>query len=447
MVLQPQLLSYDPGGGHTDQLRDLSLGLAIAAMLNRTLLLPRLLWHRDANVYTTPEERVRLICVRPALSAFVEVLDQTVPLIDDPSNLVRIYQLPPCSNSTSSPPDKPCVHWAEPPRAGHSVGTLLRSLASPPRATAKWVHFSSMLDVLTARKLKRYPLAQWESQLRPSACTLRYRPDVLAAATEILRVGGALPPATHDFVAAHVRALRRDRFKSECPDEWIPRLVSFVRVHLADVQEEVVASSTRGGGGPRQQQQRARQPQHVRRGAASRRPLTLYLATDDLAAAVPAAAAALAPLNVTVTSARDAPPQRVLAMTAERALDSEAALMALDVAAVLAARAFSPAPRSGLSVHLTAMRGCARGDACDPAAAACVPYASAGCGGRFPPQLAGLGGDPPRCTALRPRVARRAGDELCVDDKGVERQYWCGPGTTVPAPGPKDCGGGGGAAG
>ena len=34
------LLSYDPGGGHTDQLRDLSLALAIAELTNRRVVWP-----------------------------------------------------------------------------------------------------------------------------------------------------------------------------------------------------------------------------------------------------------------------------------------------------------------------------------------------------------------------------------------------------------------------
>lgn len=112
--------------------------------------------------------------------------------------------------------------------------------------------------------------------------------------------------------------------------------------------------------------------------------------------------------------------------------------MALDVAAVLGARAFAPAPRSGLSLHLAAMRGCARGEACDPAAAACVPYASAGCGGAFPRVMIDAAG-PPRCRPYGPR-SRRPGDELCVDEKGKEREYFCPPGSVV-QPGLHTCAG------
>ena len=108
----------------------------------------------------------------------------------------------------------------------------------------------------------------------------------------------------------------------------------------------------------------------------------LYLATDDLDTVVPIATSALRPWNVTIASARNL--GRDLGPTGGRlmrTLDSSAALVALDVAAVLGASAFSPAPRSGLSVHYLAMRGCERipGYQCNPAAAGCVPFASSGC--------------------------------------------------------------------
>jgi hypothetical protein len=115
-------------------------------------------------------------------------------------------------------------------------------------------------------------------------------------------------------------------------------------------------------------------------------------------------------------------------------LDSEGALMALDVAAVLGAHAFSPAPRSGLSMHYTAMRRCDAGALCDPAYAACVPYASSGCGGAFPRTILD---DPPRCSLNRAR-GRYAGEPLCMDAQGVERPYFCPPGS-VPPPGPRTC--------
>ena len=66
---------------------------------------------------------------------------------------------------------------------------------------------------------------------------------------------------------------------------------------------------------------------------------------------------------------------------------AEIAEIAIDVAALLGAALFWPAPRSGFSVHVAALRSCARGGLCDPARAACVTFSSSGCGGRFPPEL------------------------------------------------------------
>ena len=131
------------------------------------------------------------------------------------------------------------------------------------------------------------------------------------------------------------------------------------------------------------------------------------------------AAAALAAYNITVMSrcnvARAAPsrfprygclppaplpptriPSTSLPMGAQSAAlplltaiheDEEAAWLAIDLAACLDATVFWASPRSGLSVHVSAIRGCKReGKWCDPASS-CVGYTSAGCGGRFPPSL------------------------------------------------------------
>ena len=51
----------------------------------------------------------------------------------------------------------------------------------------------SRSELLAARRAKRYPLARWESTLRPGPCVIRYRDRVLADANEALRHGGALP--------------------------------------------------------------------------------------------------------------------------------------------------------------------------------------------------------------------------------------------------------------
>lgn len=409
------LLSYDPTGGHTDQLRDFSLALAVARLLNRSLVVPRLYWHHDAVALTSQQERVRLGRLRPPLSALLDLSASGVPGVDDAELLVLARDLPRCAdavgplNSTgrarADGTGKPhgaravvgrsarrCVAWAEPPEAGHSVGALLRRLAAQ---NAPWVHFSSMRDVVSARTAtpKRYPISAWESQLRPAACAVRYRSDVLAAAKRALE---PVLPARDDYLAAHVRSLREGRGKSEVTSEWVARLEEFAASHQNPPQ---------------------RAPQ---------RALVLYLATDDLDTVVPIATSALRPWNVTIASARNL--GRDLGPTGGRlmrTLDSSAALVALDVAAVLGASAFSPAPRSGLSVHYLAMRGCERipGYQCNPAAAGCVPFASSGCGGAFPRLL--LTGPPPCSAKPFAHKKRRPGDELCVDALGVERKYFC----------------------
>jgi len=417
-----RLLSYDPGGGHTDQLRDLSLALATAELLNRTLILPRLVWHRDSNVYTSEKQRLQLIRTRPALSALVQA-HTSVPLLDNVTLLLRAHTLPQCADDRAAADG--CVLMVEPPDIYTSVSKMLRRLAT--LGHARWLHFSSMLDVLSARKQGRYPLATWESRMVPAPCSLRYQPNVLAAARAALR--RVLPPPHADagapgsglgrghYLAAHVRALRRDKFKSECAEEWLPRLVNFTAAHLGShlgSQPSQPLSPT--------------SPTAMPPPAA-----TLYVATDDLDTVLPRAAAALAPWRVAVVSARDA--EREGDSFEQRlGLDSEGALMALDVAAVLGAHAFSPAPRSGLSVHYTAMRRCNAGALCDPAYAACVPYASSGCGGAFPRTILH---DPPRCSLNRAR-GRYAGEPLCMDAQGVERPYFCPPGS-VPPPGPRTC--------
>ena len=425
-----RLLSYDPAEGHTDQLRDLSLALATAELLNRTLILPRLLWHRDSNVYTSEKKRLQLIRTRPALSALVQA-HTSVPLLDNVSLLLRAHTLPQCADDRAAADG--CVLMVEPPDIYTSVSKMLRRLAT--LGHARWLHFSSMLDVLSARKQGRYPLATWESRMVPAPCSLRYQPNVLAAARAALR--RVLPPLHADagapgsgpgrghYLAAHVRALRRDKFKSECPEEWLPRLVNFVNFTAAHL-----------GALPSQLRQLYLPSQPLSPTSPTAMPpptATLYIATDDLDAVLPRAAAALAPWRVAVVSARDAEREGDV-FERRLGLDSEGTLMALDVAAVLGAHAFSPAPRSGLSVHFAAMRRCDAGALCDPAYATCVPYASSGCGGAFPRTILD---DPPRCSPNWAR-GRYAGEPLCLDAQGVERPYFCPPGS-VPPPGPRTC--------
>ena len=416
-----RLLSYDPGGGHTDQLRDLSLAIALAELLDRALVLPSYFHHRDVNVLTPRATVSQIAARRPPISSIVEVINTNVTIIDEPSVVVAAHEQPRCAaNATPG-----CVLWLEPPEAFRPVAAALmryKEFSHP------WVHFHSMLDVLAARRAvpKRYPLATWEQQLAPGPCNIRYRQPLLAAAKRALR--RALHSSRGRHLTAHVRALRRDKGKAECADEYIPRL------------QQLVAAA---------------HPSPT---------TTLYIASDDLDQVLPRAEAALNRTpGISVVSARDAEAgarRRVHA-------DDEVAAMALDMEAVLSAAAFSPAPRSGLSVHMSAMRACwpavprgggARREApaqeeegagdprhgdngggagqgsggasavshrvglCDPALATCVPFASSGCGGAF--RLASLLSD-----ASGGRSGGRAHGHA---PRKWETKYFCPMGTVPP---------------
>ena len=415
------LLSYDPGGGHTDQLRDLSLALAIAELTNRTVLWPKYFHHRDVNVLTARSTVARLARTRSRLSSVIEIVRSPVQLIEQ---LATAHDFPRCDEGGANASS--CVVWLEAPEANASVSAALRGYAAlqyapwvrssrmlraTPRlavylatgtgtgtghvhvhvhvpymcrirrpfprssrmlqlrraklGTLLQVHFHSMLDVLSARlaRPKRYPITTWERELKPAACTLRYRADVLDAARRALRKSPTLRKSHTNrdaiHLAAHVRALRsRDRGKAECEAEWVPRLRRFV------------ASANSGR-------------------AATPRLVSLYIASDTRTV-LPRARQALGNLSVRVSivSARDADAWRG-SRSAQSAVhpDPELRELVLDVAAVLDADAFSPAPRSGFSVHLAAMRACERGEACQPALGSCTPFASTGCGGRFPPEM------------------------------------------------------------
>lgn len=417
LTLSPsaRLLSYDPGGGHTDQLRDLSLAITLAELLGRSLVLPAYVYHRDVNVHTLRATVSKIMQKRPRLSSLIDVVNTSIETLDNVLLNVVVHERPRCIGNLShisstilplAQQPANCVFWVEPPEGFRPVGATLRRYAL--LKDYQWLHFHSMLDVLSARKAKpkRFPLATWEQQLLPSACTIRYKPSVMAAALAALReafspthppsplLTSSHVPQRQHHLAAHVRVLRRDRGKTECATEYLSRL-------------EKLTSFVPGA--------------------------ALYICSDDLDAVLPRAAAALNRSSsssldgsggggVRLISARDAAPSMLAAVHE----DAEMAQMALDVAAVLSASAFSPSRRSGLSVHLSAMRSCAqpRVEApCDPALATCVPFASSGCGGRFDPAL--LHGPPPR--------NRKEGSAQW------ERKYVC-PDGAIPDPKPVKCG-------
>ena len=269
------LLSYDPGGGHTDQLRDLSLALAIAELTNRRVVWPAYFHHRDVNVWTNRQVVARLARKRSRLSSIIEVVGSSVQLIEQPTTA---HDFPRCDEDGEN---ASCVVWVDPPEANASVSAALRSYAELQHAP--WVHFHSLLDVLSARlaRPKRYPITAWERELQPTGCFLQYRADVLATARRALRkqLGSRRRHRNSTYLAAHVRALRRrDRSKAECEAEWVPRLQHFV------------ASALRGGS------------------AAVSDVVSLYIASDSLRSVLPRARQALANVSarVAVVSARDA---------------------------------------------------------------------------------------------------------------------------------------------
>lgn len=425
------LLSYNPGGGHTDQLRDLALAAATATSLGRRLVLPPYLYHRDANVYTAATQVPKLLHIRPRLSSIIDVVGTNSDSFIDGAEAIELHaaahSLPRCSsgyvdgNFTGAEEDgNNCVVWLEPPEPFHSVSSLLKRLQRARHA--RFLHFGSMLDVLAARRAKRYPLATWEQQLGRGPCTIHYRRDVLSAARRAL--SGALP-VNRSYVAAHVRALRRDRAKSECPEEYLPRLKQLV----SDAHTRDISSKGGGGGGA---------PSTESDGG-----VILYLATDSVTTVVPQVSNYLRahlPFNVSVVASVHAKPR----LAAKVHLDSEMAMMALDAAAVLGAADFAPAPRSGLSVHFSALRRCEHGDGvCEPARATCVPFASSGCGGVWPKSM------------LRARRAKAAGSRIDARasagaatragsareqraEAERERPFFCPPGS-VPQNGVKVC--------
>ena len=96
MMERRRLLSYDPGGGHTDQLRDLSLAIALAELLDRALVLPSYFHHRDVNVLT-PRATVSQIAARRPRSRPSWRWSTNLTIIDEPSVVVAAHEQPRCA--------------------------------------------------------------------------------------------------------------------------------------------------------------------------------------------------------------------------------------------------------------------------------------------------------------------------------------------------------------
>ena len=133
-----RLLSYDPGGGHTDQLRDLSLALAIAELTNRTVLWPKYFHHRDITVLTARSTVARLARTRSRLSSVIEIVRSPVQLIEQ---LATAHDFPRCDEAGANASS--CVVWLEAPEANASVSAALRGYAA--LQYAPWVRSSRML--------------------------------------------------------------------------------------------------------------------------------------------------------------------------------------------------------------------------------------------------------------------------------------------------------------
>lgn len=408
------LLSYSPHSGHADQMRQLTLARALAELLGRTLVLPPLLRHFDATATTTstaPSEatlasRIRKF-KRPSLSWLLNMSALGIDYLDWRSLPVAPWQLPSCvindshhdfhdglslRQRTSTSADAKlaifprCVVNVEPPPVNTSVSIYLQGLAHR-LARVPLIHFRSMIWVHSERSAKRYPLPAWEDQLISArTCALRIRQDMVAAALDA--INAVLPKDDKRFLGANVRALREAHNKGESEEEWTTRLLRFVR-------------------------QQNNETRH-----AEKWPIrALFIASDDEASVVPKAAEFLRShgANITVFSSSSVGPD---ALRRLHAGDTTMASLALDLIGIVAgAERFSGSPRSGLSVHLLAMRACERmGTPCEPHA--CIAYAHPGCGGSFPAAFLRGASDMPRHGPLSKRCSAM---DNSLREQGLER--------------------------
>lgn len=286
------LLSYMPHNGHADQMRQLALARAVAATLQRSLIVPPLLAHFDAQFNTHVSALGQLKLHRPLMSSVInftrlnfESEGSSVRHVFDSKNLPRPEQLPSCTDlnvNVSEPQLLQCVYWAEPPKPPHAiyVADALREWSK--LGHVPWIHIRSMLWVHSVRLKDRTanPLPKWEEQLETTRCHIEYHPELLASARALL--APALPEDSHTHLAAHVRSLEEARQKAERPSHWTKRLVEFVTRARADLASEL---SSRSGS---------------RSGSSAPLPSTiLYVAADNSEVAV-RAAKLLAPWNTTV---------------------------------------------------------------------------------------------------------------------------------------------------
>lgn len=405
-------LSYSPHSGHADQMRQLTLARALAELLQRTLVLPSLLSHFDASAATTATnaQEVRFAdrlakLKRPSISWLLNLSALAVPSLELSTLPISPWRLPECaSNATAeelassrsswqhhggskSTFELGCVRHVEPPSMNASVSAFLRRL-SQQTANVPLIHFRSLLWVHSERDARRSPLSTWEDQMVATTnCRLQLRQDIVASARVALEA--ILPPHDKRFIAAHVRALREAHEKGENEAEWTSRILRFVKKHQGD-----------------------------RIGAGEPPIRALFIASDSETMVLPKVKDVLSShsVNISVYSSSSV---GASALRQIHATDDEVARLALDISGVVAvADLFSASPRSGLSVHLLAMRACQRmGAPCEPHS--CVAFAHTACGGSFPRGLLRRdAADLPRHDPLSKRCSAM---DVSLSAQGLER--------------------------
>jgi hypothetical protein len=340
---QDYYLSYLPHGGHTDQMRELVLAAALARRLSRVLVLPSLLpWplpqslrHLLFSHTCSADPFAAWNCSRDRpLESFLDTRALGVRFLEDTQQLRALGHRD--NARTQATVVDPA--WV-------SLGPRQQRRAS---TEPTLLHFSSMLFGVDRRGGSHTcRIANLEKLLSPAACHVRYRGDLLERAREMLtQVMGV------SFVAVHVRTAAEAAGKRELQHEWTARLASLLR---DDSTADVAA---------------------------------VYLASDSLTSALPLAArlAAQAPRRA------DQPPLHVLShrnfSSSLPRIHNDPALarLLLDIFAATHAASFSPSTRSGLSMHMVAVRGCARTNRCVPATRG-IAESSSGCGGDLPPHV------------------------------------------------------------
>lgn len=335
------MLSYRPHGGHTDQLRELTLASALARTLRRKLVLPPLLHHFDsvANIVTCSHGDTlsvwRLNASRPPLSSVLDLTALGVPTVPH----TALHPPPVCASEGVLV--QPCMLVVSP--GWVQLGGASR--AQPQQHAFSWIHFDSLLFGIVSRGQSRTcSLSQLERVLQPGQCRVAYRRDVMSRALGLLQSRMHGP-----FAAVHIRALAEAAGKREAGREWTARLARVTASAASQVK-------------------------------------AVYVASDSLSSVLPVisrlAVASVRGGGLRVLSARNFSAEELQRVHS----DAATANLLLDVTAAVHAAQFSPSPRSGLSLHMTAARECTQSNKCIPSIRGASPYSfsASGCGGEMP---------------------------------------------------------------